>query len=92
MRRDRGSGVRVLALYPGPVATGYFASLGDPAATSIIYRRTASPADVVKAALRGQFGVLGPGRARAGEHVRRPSARVIEGVSTTVVGPAMVTG
>src|SRR5262249_33149095 len=50
----RGSGVRILALCPGPVATGYFARLGDHAATSsIIYRRTADPADVVKAALRG---------------------------------------
>jgi short-subunit dehydrogenase len=50
----RGSGVRILALCPGPVATGYFASLGDQAATSsIIYRHTAEPADVVKAALRG---------------------------------------
>ena len=34
----RGSGVRILALCPGPVATGFFASLGDQAATSIIYR------------------------------------------------------
>lgn len=50
----RGSGVRVLALCPGPVATGYFARLGDQAATSsIIYRRTADPAKVVQAALRG---------------------------------------
>jgi len=50
----RGSGVRILALCPGPVATGFFASLGDQAATSsIIYRRTANPADIVKAGLRG---------------------------------------
>src|SRR5215471_17998328 len=50
----RGSGVRILALCPGPVATGYFASLGDQAASSsMIYRRTADPADIVKAALRG---------------------------------------
>src|SRR5215472_14198032 len=50
----RGSGVRILGLCPGPVATGFFASLGDPAATtSVIYRRMADPADVVKAALRG---------------------------------------
>jgi short-subunit dehydrogenase len=50
----RGSGVRILALCPGPVATGYFASLGDQAATSsIIYRRAARPADIVRAALRG---------------------------------------
>jgi len=50
----RGSGVRILALCPGPVATGFFASLGDQAATSsIIYRRTADPADIVKAGLRG---------------------------------------
>lgn len=51
----RGGGVRILALCPGPVATGYFAALGDPAATtSIIYRHTAAdPADVVQAALRG---------------------------------------
>ena len=50
----RGSGVRILALCPGPVATGFFASLGDQATTSsIIYRRTANPADIVKAGLRG---------------------------------------
>jgi len=50
----RGSGVRILALCPGPVATGYLARLGDQAATSSrIYRRTADPADVVQAALRG---------------------------------------
>ena len=50
----RGTGVRILALCSGPVATGFFASLGDPAATSsIIYGRTADPADVVRAALRG---------------------------------------
>jgi uncharacterized protein len=50
----RGTGVRILALCPGPVATGFFASLGDPAATSsIIYQRTADPADVVRAGLRG---------------------------------------
>ena len=49
-----GTGVRILALCPGPVATGFFAGLGDQAATSsIIYRRTADPADVVQAALRG---------------------------------------
>ena len=50
----RGSGVRILALCPGPVATGYFASLGDQAATtSVIYRRTAEPADIVRIGLRG---------------------------------------
>jgi hypothetical protein len=50
----RGTGVRILALCPGPVATGFFASLGDQAATSsIIYRRTADPADVARAGLRG---------------------------------------
>ena len=50
----RGSGVRILALCPGPVATGFLASLGDQAATSsIIYKRTADPADVVRAGLRG---------------------------------------
>ena len=50
----RGTGVRILALCPGPVATGFLASLGDQAATSsIIYRRTADPADIVKAGLRG---------------------------------------
>ena len=50
----RGSGVRILALCPGPVATGFFASLGDQAATSsVIYRRTAEPAEIVNAALRG---------------------------------------
>ena len=50
----RGSGVRILALCPGPVATGFVASLGDQAATtSTIYRRTADPADIVRAGLRG---------------------------------------
>src|SRR5215475_2044655 len=50
----RGSGVRILALCPGPVATGYLAGLGDQTATSsVIYRRTADPADVVRAGLRG---------------------------------------
>lgn len=50
----RGSGVRVLALCPGPVATGFFAALGDPSATSsAVYRRTAGPAEVVQAGLRG---------------------------------------
>ena len=50
----RGTGVRILALCPGPVATGFLASLGDQAAaSSIIYRRTADPADVVRAGLRG---------------------------------------
>jgi short-subunit dehydrogenase len=50
----RGSGVRILALCPGPVATGFLASLGDQAATSsVIYRRTAEPAEIVTAALRG---------------------------------------
>jgi short-subunit dehydrogenase len=50
----RGSGVRILALCPGPVATGFTASLGDQtAASSIIYRRAASPADVVRVGLRG---------------------------------------
>ena len=51
---NRGTGVRILALCPGPVATGYFAALGDQdASSSVIYRRMADPADVVKAALRG---------------------------------------
>jgi short-subunit dehydrogenase len=51
---SRGSGVRILALCPGPVATGFIANLGDQAATSsIIYRHTASPADIVEAGLRG---------------------------------------
>jgi short-subunit dehydrogenase len=50
----RGSGVRILALCPGPVATGFFASLGDRrATTSLIYRRTADPSKVVRAGLRG---------------------------------------
>jgi short-subunit dehydrogenase len=50
----RGSGVRIIALCPGPTATGYLASLGDQrAASSIIYRRTADPASVVQAGLRG---------------------------------------
>lgn len=50
----RGTGVRVLALCPGPVATGFLAGLGDQTATSsTIYRRTADPADVVRAGLRG---------------------------------------
>lgn len=50
----RGTGVRILALCPGPVATGFLAGLGDQAATSsTIYRRTADPADIVRAGLRG---------------------------------------
>ena len=49
----RGSGVRIVALCPGPVATGFTAGLGDQAATSVIYRRTTSPANVVQACLRG---------------------------------------
>ena len=50
----RGSGVRIVALCPGPVATGYLANLGDQDATSsILYRRTATAADVVRAGLRG---------------------------------------
>src|SRR6516162_2794587 len=50
----RRRGVRILALCPGPVATGFVASLGDQAATtSTIYRRTADPADIVRAGLRG---------------------------------------
>jgi short-subunit dehydrogenase len=50
----RGSGVRVLALCPGPVATGFLAGLGDQAAaTSSIYRRGAEPGGVVRAGLRG---------------------------------------
>ena len=50
----RGSGVRILALCPGPVATGFLASLGDQAASSSsIYRRTADAADIVNAGLRG---------------------------------------
>jgi hypothetical protein len=49
----RGSGVRIVALCPGPVATGFTAGLGDQGASSIIYRRTASPADIVRACLRG---------------------------------------
>jgi uncharacterized protein len=50
----RDSGVRILALCPGPVAAGYLASLGDQrATTNVIYRHTADPADVVRA---GQSG------------------------------------
>jgi hypothetical protein len=49
----RGSGVRILALCPGAVATAYLASLGGQAATSSIYRRAADPADIVRAGLRG---------------------------------------
>lgn len=50
----RGSGVRIVALCPGPVATGFLAALGDQAAaTSSIYRRGAEPAGVVRAGLRG---------------------------------------
>src|SRR5262249_33556871 len=51
---SRGSGVRIVALCPGPTATGFLASLGDQRATSsIVYRRTADPASVVRAGLRG---------------------------------------
>jgi short-subunit dehydrogenase len=49
----RGSGVRVLALCPGPVATGFLAGLGGQAATSSVYRRGAEPGGIVRAALRG---------------------------------------
>ena len=50
----RGSGVRIVALCPGPTATGFFSSLGDQRATSsIIYRRTTDPAAVVRTGLRG---------------------------------------
>jgi short-subunit dehydrogenase len=50
----RGSGVRVLALCPGPVATGFLAGLGDQAAaTSSVYRRGTEPGGIVRAALRG---------------------------------------
>jgi short-subunit dehydrogenase len=50
----RGSGVRIVALCPGPVETGFLASLGDQRATSsVIYRRTTNAANVVQAGLRG---------------------------------------
>jgi hypothetical protein len=50
----RGTGIRVLALCPGPTATGFLSGLGDErAASSSIYRRAANPARVVRAALCG---------------------------------------
>lgn len=50
----RGSGVRIVALCPGPTATGYLAGLGDDrATTSRIYRHAGNPADVVRAGLSG---------------------------------------
>jgi short-subunit dehydrogenase len=50
----RGTGVRIVALCPGPVETGFLASLGDQRATSsVIYRRTTNAANVVQAGLRG---------------------------------------
>jgi len=49
----RGTGVRIVALCPGPVETGFLAGLGDQRATSsAIYRRTTNAADVVQAGLR----------------------------------------
>jgi hypothetical protein len=39
------------------------------------------------AVVGGQFGVLGPGRARAGEHMRRPGARVVAGSAHHCGGP-----
>jgi uncharacterized protein len=50
----RGTGVRIVALCPGPVETGFLASLDDQRATSsVIYRRTTNAANVVQAGLRG---------------------------------------
>ena len=50
----RGTGVRVVALCPGPTATGFLATLGDEGAASTnVYRRAGDPAHVVRAALRG---------------------------------------
>lgn len=50
----RGTGVRIVALCPGPVKTGFLAGLGDQRATSsVIYRRTTDASDVVQAGLRG---------------------------------------
>jgi short-subunit dehydrogenase len=49
----RGGGIRVVALCPGPTATGFFSGLEDERATSsVIYRRATSPDGVVRAGLR----------------------------------------
>lgn len=50
----RGSGVRIVALCPGPTATGFLSNVGDQrASSSIVYSRTAPAADVVRTGLRG---------------------------------------
>ena len=50
----RCSGVRIVALCPGPTATEYLSGLGDERAShSFIYRHTADPAGVVRAGLHG---------------------------------------
>jgi NAD(P)-dependent dehydrogenase (short-subunit alcohol dehydrogenase family) len=50
----RGRRVRIVALCPGPTATGFFSGLSDERATSsILFRHTADPVSVVRAGLRG---------------------------------------
>jgi hypothetical protein len=57
MDRDPRQRVRILALCPGPVAAGFFASLGDQAATnSIILIQRRAPFSGLAARRTGRRG------------------------------------